>query len=217
MVIYITTNLINGKKYIGIDKNNNPDYIGSGKLLIKAIKKYGKENFKKKILESCNSIDELCEREKYWIKYFNATKNKNFYNIAEGGLYGGNLISGYNEIEFEKWRRKLSLAGKGRKKSEEHKRKLSENNFNKGRKITDKIRNKIIDTIKMNGGREGINNPRFGIIMDEELKKKISINKKKKYKKRIWINKDGKTKWIKAEDLNKYNSWKRGRVSKINK
>lgn len=56
MVIYITTNLINGKQYIGKDARNNPKYLGSGTYLIKSIKKYGKENFKKEIIEHCSSF-----------------------------------------------------------------------------------------------------------------------------------------------------------------
>ena len=47
MIIYKTTNTINGKIYIGQDKNNNPSYYGSGKILQKAIKKYGKESYPK--------------------------------------------------------------------------------------------------------------------------------------------------------------------------
>ena len=46
MVIYKTTNLINGKIYIGKNKGNNNWYLGSGKLLIYAIKKYGKYTVK---------------------------------------------------------------------------------------------------------------------------------------------------------------------------
>lgn len=48
MVIYKTTNLINGKIYIGQDSKDRPNYYGSGKLIHRAIKKYGKENFKKR-------------------------------------------------------------------------------------------------------------------------------------------------------------------------
>ena len=39
MIIYKTTNIINGKYYIGKDINNSSHYLGSGILLKKAIKK----------------------------------------------------------------------------------------------------------------------------------------------------------------------------------
>ena len=65
MVIYKTTNLINGKIYVGQDTKNNPNYLGSGKILKFALKKYGIENFKKEILEECLTLDELNELEKY--------------------------------------------------------------------------------------------------------------------------------------------------------
>ena len=61
--IYITTNLINNKKYIGCHKSPEFDfkYIGSGSALQQAIKKYGKENFDCKILESINNVPTICE------------------------------------------------------------------------------------------------------------------------------------------------------------
>ena len=43
MQIYKTTNLVNGKVYVGQEKWNNPNYLGSGKILRLAIKKYGIE------------------------------------------------------------------------------------------------------------------------------------------------------------------------------
>ncbi len=65
MVVYLIENLINGKKYVGMDSKNNPKYLGSGTLIVKAIKKYGRENFKKHILEECSSIEELELRESW--------------------------------------------------------------------------------------------------------------------------------------------------------
>lgn len=49
MIIYKTINIINNKIYIGRDMHNNPNYLGSGYILSKAIKKYNKENFKKEL------------------------------------------------------------------------------------------------------------------------------------------------------------------------
>jgi hypothetical protein len=43
MVVYCITNKINGKKYIGSDSNNNPEYYGSGVYIKQSLKKYGKE------------------------------------------------------------------------------------------------------------------------------------------------------------------------------
>lgn len=92
MIIYKTTNLINGKIYIGQDKNNNPRYYGSGKILNLSIKKYGKENFKKEILEECKSEDHLNEREIYWISNYNSTDRKIGYNISDGSKEGDRKI-----------------------------------------------------------------------------------------------------------------------------
>ena len=87
--VYITTNNINGKKYIGQKKydecGNWKDYLGSGIILTKSIKKYGKENFSKEIIEECETKEQLNEREKYWISYYNAVDSDDFYNIAFGG------------------------------------------------------------------------------------------------------------------------------------
>lgn len=100
MIIYKTTNLINGKVYIGKDKYNNPEYLGSGKLLVKAIKKYGKENFKKEILEYCENDDHMAEREKYWILVHNACMSENYYNIVPGGYGGDSLTFHPNRTEI---------------------------------------------------------------------------------------------------------------------
>jgi group I intron endonuclease len=98
MIIYKTTNLINNKIYIGKDCYNNPKYLGSGLLLNKAIKKYGKGNFKKEIIEHCSTKEHLNEREIYWIEYYNSRDSNIGYNIAKGG-HGGFTKSGYKHSE----------------------------------------------------------------------------------------------------------------------
>ncbi|MFN9113277.1 MAG: hypothetical protein ACK5XN_24675, partial [Bacteroidota bacterium] len=72
MIIYKTTNLINGKVYIGKDKHNNNHYLGSGKVLKQAIEKYGRENFIKEIIEECYDEKIWLEREIYWIQYYSS-------------------------------------------------------------------------------------------------------------------------------------------------
>lgn len=92
-IVYITTNLINNKKYIGVDTNNNKYYYGSGVKIKLAIKKYGAINFKKDILEESDDKDYLFEREKYWISLYDAVNSNNFYNIASGGRVNITIIN----------------------------------------------------------------------------------------------------------------------------
>lgn len=84
--IYETKNLINGKTYIGQHKKDYYDYYykGSGKLINQAIQLYGKENFKTIVLEWCESLEELNNREIYYIALYRA-QNKAEYNITDGG------------------------------------------------------------------------------------------------------------------------------------
>lgn len=101
--IYMTTNLINGKKYIGKKTYDSAgvwkNYLGSGIYLKRAISKYGKENFTREIIDNCLTEEDLNAKEKHWINFYNAVKSNEFYNIAPGGD-GGNVRSGYSEIEF---------------------------------------------------------------------------------------------------------------------
>jgi group I intron endonuclease len=85
-IIYKTTNIITNKIYIGqhYTTNINDNYIGSGLILQKSIKKYGRTNFTKEIIEECLSFGEMNDKETYWIKYFNSFV-PNGYNIREGG------------------------------------------------------------------------------------------------------------------------------------
>lgn len=102
MVIYETINKVNGKRYIGKDKYNDPNYLGSGAILNKAIKKYGRENFVKTILEYCESEEHMCERERHWIQITNAQTSDVYYNIGAGGNGGDNITYHPNRDEFIK-------------------------------------------------------------------------------------------------------------------
>lgn len=95
--IYCIINNFNGHMYIGLSKNiekRMKDHFNHGinskrkddldKLLYKAFKKYGIENFSWKILEECPE-EQLKEKEIYWIKYYNTYKNREHYNETPGG------------------------------------------------------------------------------------------------------------------------------------
>lgn len=109
--IYRIANKINGKTYIGQHKYKslNDSYFGSGVLIMKAIKKYGKENFSKDILYSrIQRQDTADELETITIKR-ERQLGKAEYNIANGGL--GHSCTSWN---------------KGKKLTEEQKKKHKE-------------------------------------------------------------------------------------------
>ena len=113
MIIYKTINLINGKIYIGKSCQNNKNYLGSGTILKKAIKKYGKDNFTKEVLEEgVTDHDYLCEREKYWIKICNSTNSDIGYNICLGGegVIRPEKYKNSNKVETEKMAKNYLVA-----------------------------------------------------------------------------------------------------------
>ena len=84
MIIYKTTNKVNSKCYVGKDSHNDPDYLGSGVYLSKAINKYGRENFVKETIDSAETSEEINKKEKRWIKFYNSVVPSG-YNLTEGG------------------------------------------------------------------------------------------------------------------------------------
>lgn len=112
--VYEITNLINGKKYIGKRscKCNIEDdkYMGSGKYLIRAFKKYGVDNFEKRIIEIFEKECDAYEFERMLIQKLNADISDKYYNIAMGGKGG---VAGCNVSE--ETRRKISEKSNGRK------------------------------------------------------------------------------------------------------
>lgn len=126
-VVYKTTCVVNGKIYIGQTIKRSIYYRGGGKSLSNAIRKYGVHSFVKEVLEECGCREDLDDRERYWIKYFNSTNKSIGYNIATGG----NSASGYRHSEETK--RKMGESRKGRIVSEETRLLISLSNTGKKR------------------------------------------------------------------------------------
>lgn len=96
-MIYKTTNIINGKVYIGKHKTKdlNDGYLGSGKLLQRAIKKYGIENFTKEIMHLCETENEMDAKEREIVTEDFCLK-EDTYNLCVGGQGGFSYINRNN-------------------------------------------------------------------------------------------------------------------------
>jgi group I intron endonuclease len=121
--VYITTNLVNCKRYIGQCKFSNKrwkTYLGSGKHLKEAFKKYGKENFKKEIICYAFSTEDLNYLETLFISEYDAVNDRNFYNIASGG-YTTRGFQGKSHTEEFKQKMKEKMIGHSvSQKTKEH-------------------------------------------------------------------------------------------------
>jgi len=127
--IYGILNNITGKWYIGQSKNvprRTMEYLNmkikSGqKLIYRALKKYGIQNFTCYKLEECK-LNELSERELYWGSKLNSMCPTG-YNLSLGGQ-GNKIISEETRLKMSK----SSIGHKrnmGHKHSEETKEKMS--------------------------------------------------------------------------------------------
>lgn len=154
--IYITTNMINGKRYLGQKRFDNhwKNYLGSGAIFKHALKKYGKENFSRNIIQICFSEDELNKAEYDLTIFLNVVEDPNWYNLKEGGLNGRH---------GEEARQKIS---------KNHADVSGKNHPMFGKHITEEHRKRLRDGyIEKCSGK---NNPWYGKHLSEETKNKIS-------------------------------------------
>lgn len=191
-IIYKIVNRINGKFYIGKHTTKNPydNYMGSGKLIREAIKKYGKENFVKIILYCLATEDEAYHKEAEIVTE-EFVSRKDTYNLTVGGE---GFSTGENHPNFNKQlsieiKCKLSKANIGKQRSEQTKRKISEahkgkftgeNHPNYGKHLSDETKQKLSvahkglshsneTKLKISESLKGSNNPRAKIILKIDL------------------------------------------------
>lgn len=133
--IYLWTNLINGKHYVGQASNfynrmSSYKKLRTNKYLKNAFEKYGIENFDISILEKLpNNKDILTEREQYWLDYYKSYNRENGYNIC---VFADTTL-GFKKSEEEK--QKLSDYKKEYYKNPKNREKVSgENNGMYGKK-----------------------------------------------------------------------------------
>jgi len=173
--VYITTNIINGKQYVGehstddLNSQKTKYYLGSGKLtILPAIKLYGRKNFKREILEFFPTKQEAFDAQSKYIIMYN-TLAPNGYNISPKG--GNGCSKPCKEETKIKLRKPLSL---------EARLKISKGNTGKKHTLEQNKNHSIAIT--------GENNPMFGIsLKDKWIEKLGEIEGIKRYN--LWLEK----------------------------
>lgn len=203
--VYLTTNKVNGKKYIGQHKSSTYDknYIGSGIVFKKAVDLYQKHNFSIEVLCECDSKDELDNMEIYYISKFDAVNSKDFYNVSSGGYHKGNrgLVAMYN-IDTDE----IILSPKGLIHSNE------ELGFSLGSRprsdeSKERYRNSKKDLTPMTDGTKTIYAKKQDIDSMIEVGfrvGRIPTRPNQKEEGRKWMNKDGKSIMVKEDEIEKY-------------
>lgn len=169
--IYITTNMVNGMKYLG-QKSFDDDYkwknyLGSGKIFKNAVKKYGKENFSRNIICFCNSPEELNQAEYDLSVFLNVVESDDWYNLC----YGGEVPIGHKISEDT--RNKMSEAQKARW-TDELRKELGEQMSGEGNPFYGKHHS---DEVKLR-----LSEQHTGMKVSEEVKQKLRESQKERYK-----------------------------------
>ncbi len=207
--VYKTTNLVNGKFYIGVHKTKNPDdgYLGSGKYIKAAIAKHGESKFKKEILFSYSDADPAFEKEAELVGVYR--DDRLCMNLREGGSGGFDYVNRNNLHSTKEGRERLKqilrddpefLKRAVKKRDTPEWRKvirdgvLNSGTLGKawlGRKHLSRTKQKMSETAKRQN-RTGERNPQYGTL---------------------WIKRDEQERKIKAAELDGYltDGWQRGR------
>lgn len=169
--VYIVTNVINKKQYVGDHSTNdlNDTYLGSGLAILRAIRKYGDKNFIREILETFDTKNEaFTAQEKYIIQY--NTLRPNGYNISpKGGHNVKDCFSEESKRKISKNRSGIASWNKGKKYSEEQKQKMQ--------KPKSALHKEHLS--KALKGREPWNKDKTGVC-SIETREKLSTNAKKR-------------------------------------
>ncbi len=116
----------NGKRYVGLTRTklerrwgHNGGNYKTCVLVNRAISKYGWENVEHVIIDAAKTKEEAEEKEKYYIRKYDSDNPEHGYNMLPGGDVSTNDAT-------EEMRYKLGNGNRGKRKTEEEKRKISE-------------------------------------------------------------------------------------------
>lgn len=223
--IYLITDTLHNKQYVGQHRGYILDngYYGSGKLILKIIKKYGTKIFTRQIIDYASSQEELSDKEIYYInKYqtlypngYNLTLRKqgtNPYVPKEASQELRMIRSENAKVLWQKdeYREKISEKRKETWKSEEHRKKISNAMKNRMKKLKEqkKCTRGLLKFLSDESNKEKWNKKRIKGLNTKECKEKLS----KAAKGRHWYN-NGKISVFKY-DIPEGNEWVRGRLLK---
>lgn len=139
-IVYVTTNKINGRKYLGKCVHKKPGYLGSGIAIRHAIRLYGRENFIKEIIKETETLDEAAAIEKELSISWNVVNDNSWYNMKTGGV--GGSVKGLSRSEATK--KKISESKKGKP------------SWNKGLSGSELVKHKEETKYKISEGNKGV-------------------------------------------------------------
>ena len=171
-IIYKSTCLINGKSYIG-QTTHTLHYRRNGHatdarrtvpstcIFIKAIRKYGIENFQWEILMECESREHLDSMEDEMIKIHHTHKSEGGYNIRGANKGKSGFKSDFRHTEEHKQKMRERMLG-DKNPMKNHEVSESVKKTNTGRKMSDETRKKMSESGK-------------GRIFTEEHRRNLSL------------------------------------------
>lgn len=212
--VYLTTNLVNGKMYVGqhLSEGFDVKYKGSGTAVNRAFKKYGWDNFKCEVICWCSTQTQLNEAEDNYIRLLN-TMSPNGYNLRGGGSKGKPCKESCKKMseaqkkyfKNEENRKKMSETKKKYYESEEARKNMSE--IKKKYFENEENRKKQSEALK---GRVAWNKGKTGVYSEETRKNMSEAHKGQtptdetrknmsEAKKKYWENKENRKKQSEAQ------------------
>lgn len=200
--VYKITNMANGKIYVGVHQTDDLDdeYMGSGKLIKRAIEKYGIENFEKEYIQIFDNPEDMFEMESTLVNT-SFVMREDTYNMKEGGL-GGDTSKHIN-YDSDDRRQKIGEGVRRKFQEDEHYRMKRIEQCSKnlcsfeGKQHTDETKRKIGEANSTK--QSGSGNSQYGTCWIHSLVEQRSIR-------------------IKRDELDEYLAagWTKGRKIKWN-